>query len=466
MSAAAVATSSSTATLTENTRSASSGNDTTINDNFNGTVNGKHMMETEVDQSRHQRELQQSPLQQAQQQLREQEEARLSDAAAVESETAASNPAENNPLPSDLRRILSDVARTGTCSWLSWNQASRLPEGMSGASSLRTITSSHLVGSPHAGLAPSSMNAAGAAIVAPGAAASASRQPFASHRRSPYPAGAGQQPQRKKHRNGLHKSSRRRFVADGIAATGAAVSGTAGRKRPLFLIRTTSANATAGAAAPGSTYSAGSVGSGRTSGSEPDDSTQYECDSDTTNSEISFERRDQHLARQHQRVNSNAVHASKLGASATPGEEDDMVVSSEYTTLQEAFCVALGLVLDHFYRYRGGYKLSPAERRRNETLHANSNSGSQSDKTNSEEPTTNAPLSPETIFQQRRQRLVRMLLPSPSSEKESVEMQSQQSPNNDGPPFTIQRIAEVLVAPERVSFTFIGTSKSRVLFGF
>jgi hypothetical protein len=276
------------------------------------------------------------------------------------------------------------------------------------------------------------------------------RQTFSTHRRStssPYPAAPSQGgPPRKKHRNGLHKTTTRRRIAAADAASAnrnnASISG--GRKRPLFLIKSNpNVNSISNiySAAPGS------VGSGRTSGSEPDDSTQYECDSEgtsaTTNSEVSVER----LRKTQQRVgNASAVQApSKIGSSASIG--DDFNPSPHYKTLQEAFRVALGLVLDHFYRHCGGYKLSPAEKRRNQTLSATTSSNS-SEKTPSDERRI-PPQSSEDVFHQRRQRLVTMLLPDFESSEDGPRRRKLVTSN--GPPFTIQRIAEVLVKPERVS---------------
>lgn len=396
----------------------------------------------------HNLDQQNQPLQLHQQQHQLQQETKVTATSSVDAESTSSNRSDN-PLPSDLRRILVEVSRTGSCSWLSWTEEGVYHEGMPSVSTSRANSSSPLVGSSPG--APASLNLIGVAAsstISNTSGPSASRQPFAGHRRPPYAAAGPQVPPRKKHRNGIHKSNRRRFVPDGTAVGGGIANAAGGRKRPLLLIRTTATTAP-GIATAGSTYSAGSVGSGRTSGSEPDDSTQYECDSDTTNSEISFERRDHHLSRQHQRVNSSTAQASKLGTTMAAGEEE-VAHSSRFKTLREAFRVALGLVLDHFYKSRGGYKLSPAEKRRNETLQTNSNNNSGNNSNletmNSGEP-RRSPLSSEAIFRQRRQRLTVML-----SENESGSKIPHKRPFDDGPPFTIQRVAEVLVAPERVRY--------------
>jgi hypothetical protein len=134
-------------------------------------------------------------------------------------------------------------------------------------------------------------------------------------------------------------------------------------------------------------------------------------------------------------------------------DSNNAIPVSPYKTLQTAFRGALGLVLDHFYQNRdNGYKLSPAEKRRNErfaeTLNRNSNNNS-TDDCNDADPTMKSDklsslLSSEYVFQQRRQRLMAMLLPT-------ISQASGHDKDGEEPPFTIQRIAEVLVAPDRVS---------------
>jgi hypothetical protein len=233
--------------------------------------------------------------------------------------------------------------------------------------------------------------------------------------------------------------NRRRFTENG--------SGNAsGRKRPLYLTRTPPASA--------STFSAGSIGSARTSGSEVDDSTHYECDSEgtsaTSNSELSVERR------VCQRV---IVQTSPAAAPGTP--------LGRYKTLRGALRKALVLVLDHSYLRRGGYKLSPAELRIHAAAAAAQNSTAGVTKIDVTPP------SPEKTFLQRRRRLLELLGQDSESTEAETKSQSECVTNGDsvishhaftgpsylgdsagefnGPPFTIQRIAEVLVVPERVS---------------
>ena len=138
------------------------------------------------------------------------------------------------------------------------------------------------------------------------------------------------------------------------------------------------------------------------SGSEFDDSTHYECDSEgtstTTNSERSAEKRNKP-----QRL----LQTTIMGGHR-----------SRYTSLGQAFATAIGLVLDHSYRTQGGYKMSPAEIR----MYANAAKK----------------LSPKEVFQQRRQRLIAL-----------VNHDYNGNGQRDGPPFTMQRMAEVLLAPDR-----------------
>mmetsp|Transcript_17408 Transcript_17408/g.49112 ORF Transcript_17408/g.49112 Transcript_17408/m.49112 type:complete len:1108 (-) Transcript_17408:113-3436(-) len=273
-------------------------------------------------------------------------------------------------------------------------------------------------------------------------------QPFSTHRRSH---GAKSNPSRKKHRkNGRHASS-----------AGYRQSPGGNRKRPLVLVRTPSLNSTG---TVGSTTGAcGSVGSsGRASGSEMDDSTLYECDSEgttaTTNSEMSLDRNRGDLSvrgRKRRGGHSTTAFASlKMGHAmedAAPLEEESSP-PIHYKTLQEAVRVAIGLVLDHYYRRRGGYRLSPAEKLRIATLEAkNKNDGINSNDNNNNSSNGHRDpryaLSPEAIFQQRRERLLLMLI---SSEPDRDGwMGKPRGEHTKGPPFTIQRIAEVLLHPER-----------------
>eukprot|EP00529_Nitzschia_sp_RCC80_P004297 CAMPEP_0113503356 /NCGR_PEP_ID=MMETSP0014_2-20120614/34097_1 /TAXON_ID=2857 /ORGANISM="Nitzschia sp." /LENGTH=969 /DNA_ID=CAMNT_0000398311 /DNA_START=149 /DNA_END=3058 /DNA_ORIENTATION=- /assembly_acc=CAM_ASM_000159 len=278
-------------------------------------------------------------------------------------------------------------------------------------------------------------------------------------------------PPRKKHRNGIHKGSiggsKRRFgkSSSGGGRTGGGGGsttttttttspvdggGNVNRKRPLYLIRTSGHNS-AYPSAPGS------IGSGRTSGSEVEDSTQYEYDSEatsaTTNSEISIARKKTHSlgnlsnADQH---NPKSLWSTNINAGQGGGRRKEMYdANMRYKSLQMALRVATGIVLDHFYNSRGGYTLSPAEKRRNESSvkKGDGNSGhvakdNASSKSEDLSGCNRSMPSSEEIYQQRRQRLLQMLNPPKSEGRMSFFV-------DEGPPFTIQRIAEVLLAPAR-----------------
>jgi PPP4R2 len=280
-------------------------------------------------------------------------------------------------------------------------------------------------------------------------------------------------------------------------------TGSGSRKRPLVLIRTSGS----APGAPSGMFSPGSVGSGRTSGSEPEDLSQYECDSEgtsaTSNSELSFEqgrgganenssfRKRRGLALQ-QGVLERSVQS--IAAENNPGEP-------KYKCLQDAFRIALELVLDFFFRNCGGYTLSPAEKLRNAQFTTSSDAstlvtlesrtvsqyqerkkthaefsgdkvsgtkmsarekmmnegllamnGSENASVASEKSNENKPmLQQELIFRERRKRLLDMLGSSSRTDAniKSNGMPLSHLPGDNGPPFTIQRLAEVLIAPER-----------------
>lgn len=308
------------------------------------------------------------------------------------------------PLPSELRRILKEVARSGACSWLSWDLVTADFEN---GAARKPAPAGRLLG-----------------------------QPYADYRRSANSSvsdSVAQAPPRKKYRSNSNKSSRRRFSAPHGISKAAST-----RKRPLFLIKTQP-----------STFSApSSIGSGRTSGSEPDDSTQYECDSEgtstTTNSEISLER----MRRNHQRLSSHSFQPLGKTGIDSHAPTDASTMRESQPTLQEALRNAVGIVLDYFYNNRGGYKLSPAEKRRNKTL-LNLERVDRADVLTADTPE----LSPEVVFMQRKQRLVYMLRTRTNQRNGFIAHEA-----SEGPPFTIQRIAEVLISPERVSRGYLFAS--------
>lgn len=384
----------------------------------------------------------------------------------------------DSPLPAELNRILIEVARTGSCSWLPWNISDRKrvlslsltldPTSATGSNSnsakMHTLSNTH-----------TSKYALGLAIPPN---RGQSRRSYTHSTRlstsSPHYFASTAAASRRKHRNGV-KINRRR-LADAAGGGSQTQTGTTGsRKRPLFLIRTSPSSAGGGVSG---VFSPESLGSGKTSGSEPDDSTQYECDSEGTSatscSELSTERKDCSV-RSAQRV---AIPSPK--GPVTPAVDDEVSSFKGYRCLKDAFRAAIGFVLDYWYRQKDGYKLSPAEKRRSETSKSErsipSNSRTENDsntkssnvnpnnisagstttdrgdnKSQTEESKQyiNDIYSPENIFQQRRQRLLTML--GQPEDKVAMNTVHRFLAEDDGPPFTIQRIAEVLIAPERVS---------------
>lgn len=186
-----------------------------------------------------------------------------------------------------------------------------------------------------------------------------------------------------------------------------------------------------------------SVGSGRTSGSEIEDSTQYECDSEgtsaTTNSERSVERKERR------------TRITIIQALANPAKTQS--ISSKYKTLREAVRTGIDLVLEHSYRCRGGYKLTTDEMRKHKA-EREASEGRVEHLSKIEDP------SPEEAFQNRRLLLLALVGTMEDDEAgfeanrketngESKPIPAVAIPHRDGPPFTIQRLAEVLLSPER-----------------
>jgi len=314
---------------------------------------------------------------------------------------AASTPDDRDPLPVDLRRILVEVARIGACTSLTWND-------------------------PGEQSTPSGYESTSKAF-----------HPQQQRRGGPFSPTMATVPPRKKHRNGIHVNPRRFGDAGSNGA----------RKRPLG--RTSSL-----------TSSILSIGSGRTSGSEIDDSTQYECDSEgtsaTTNSELSVERR------------GRLKRVTIIQTLANPATR---IIASEYKTLREAVRTAIGLVLDHSYRFRGGYKLTTAELRKYQAEQQASDGKvgqqvsdgkhdaeeKQSDRKEDAQEKTKGP-SPEEAFHKRRKILLALVGDEAEVGDNGEETNSELKranekdiPHRNGPPFTLQRLAEVLIAPERVS---------------
>lgn len=194
-------------------------------------------------------------------------------------------------------------------------------------------------------------------------------------------------------------------------------------KRPSLQVRTN----------PNSSDTISTIGLGRAPGIELDDSTHYECDSEGTSTTTTSE-----ISNHHQRSHAGISGSHKPGTATFLA--DDQPLMQSHKSLQDIFRCALGIVLDNFF-CRGGYKLSPAEKLRNETHLGNTSVGKKEQ------------VSSEDIFRKRRESLLEMLLPRSSLSSAPGTHSLKQLPqvNGDVPPFTIQRIAEVLMVPERVS---------------
>jgi hypothetical protein len=210
--------------------------------------------------------------------------------------------------------------------------------------------------------------------------------------------GGGGGPARKKQRNGLHHTTHR-----------------PGQRRPLS-IRTGGATSQ--------------------SGSEIEDTSQYDSEG-TSNSEFSIDRKGPHLFH----GITNGVGGKHFQAPPTTHKrpEGPKRAPEKYQSLRQVFHLAIGTVLDHFFEKRGGYKLSPAEKRRNAIV-----ASSQKKDNENYEGTDDGAFSADEIFKQRKQRVLsRLTAPSENPGKAGG------STAGDGPAFTIQRIAEVLASPER-----------------
>ena len=351
-----------------------------------------------------------------------------------------------------------------------------------GGSATTTTTTATATGSSNVASGPSVGTSTGGGGQQPslgGAQASASTSPAAAGRKNKY-------------HNGLHPrpSSGRRF-----ADAGGGNSGGGGRKHPLFLIRTTST-----ASNTSSIFSPGSVGSsGRTSGSEPEESSQYECDSEgtsaTSNSELSFDARGGGSASSRtselRKRRGLALQKGSSGRALLPQSTE--AGQARYKCLKDAFSAGITLVLDHFYENRGGYKLSPAETRKSTPPSSNTASTKNSapkkrqslrEKVSETDSDSDAKMSAreammkegsfamngsgnpaaafeksegeltrsqDVIYRERKEGLLDRLGLS-SCDIVGTSSKSQRplhSASSVGPPFTIQRIAEVLIAPER-----------------
>ena len=169
---------------------------------------------------------------------------------------------------------------------------------------------------------------------------------------------------------------------------------------------------------------------------------------------------------------SSAGGGSTLSVPSSSASMGPLCLSLPFRTLRGALRLAVALVLEYSYKNRGGYKLSPAEKRRFEVLkQANLNMCI-------EKTVNHHPSQTDVAFMERRMRLLKMLGGGKSSSTRSSGRVSMSSNASDGgftsdtsfncdarrktsddfiqggrcgPPFTVQRVAEILLMPERVS---------------
>ena len=317
----------------------------------------------------------------------------------VMEEVGGGDTSSSSLLPAPLYRILKELAQNGESTVLTWNSTKKGAQDDEGATNKKR------------GLSVSGINATSAATttsrgVASLMAASAVKS-----------GGNGVPPPRKKHRNGLHSSSRSRNKRSSHH-----------RKRSLQQLTRSGGSGTATATVTTTTTTttsptlltpSGAV-SGRfptsTSGSEQEDTSHYDSEgtSATSTSELSFEQQHWQLrGRSQQQLHLRTINTSALrnANAARPGS------GFSYSSLREALCTAVGIVLDHWFEQKGGYKLSPAEVKIYE----------------------GQSMSLKDIFLSRKRRIMARLEGSESDKNASDEF--------DGPPFTIQRLAEVLVHP-------------------
>lgn len=141
-----------------------------------------------------------------------------------------------------------------------------------------------------------------------------------------------------------------------------------------------------------------------------------------------------------------------------------------YASLRGAFREALHRVLDYYYRRKGGYTLSPAEARSRHIVRRDDdrtippphppreewNHPTWAD--NDGEERSHSPVQGGAesdaavavrVFEHRRRRLLNTLSPESASLTPSPHQTSLAPPLEHDPPFTIQRVAEILIAPER-----------------
>jgi hypothetical protein len=206
------------------------------------------------------------------------------------------------------------------------------------------------------------------------------------------------------------------------------------------------------------------------SGSEYDDTSQYECDSEgtsaTSNSEMSFS---SNISKRRTLSMGNIVASRNSNTSfkiTTTSTKRSDQVRQHYISVQDALRYALNLVLDYYYSHHGGYKVSRTEKQIcSSAIDTIKSTNEVSNVTNDDTTRTNQPvaMSDEEIFQKRKKRLLDMLgrycegnldqegSNSDTEKASNIVISSYRgnAKNTIHPPFTIQRVAEVLMEPER-----------------
>ena len=198
------------------------------------------------------------------------------------------------------------------------------------------------------------------------------------------------------------------------------------------------------------------------SGSEHEDTSQYECDSEgtsaTSNSEMSFNS----SISKRRGIQTMGNIGSRANLSLTIAKRTDPVARPQYMSVRDALVSALTLVLDHYYYNRGGYKLSPLEKRIYDIVAENNDATKDlPDNHESSAAATDPVRNSEEVFQKRKKRLLEMLgkyCNAVASDHENSDIEkgstvallhSRDNTKSFFPPFTIQRLAEVLMEPER-----------------
>jgi len=170
---------------------------------------------------------------------------------------------------------------------------------------------------------------------------------------------------------------------------------------------------------------------------------------------------------------SSAGGVSTTSIPSSSASMGPLCLSLPFRTLRGALRLAVALVLEYSYKNRGGYKLSPAEKRRFDVLQ-----NAQNKLAKEKNSTTNHPSQTDIAFMERRMRLLKMLGGGKSGRSSSsarlisgmysgnasdggftsdtsIDSLVKRRTGEDfanhtyGPPFTIQRVAEVLLMPER-----------------